>query len=63
MVGKLLFVRVAAHQRVEMRLASGGFGPQYTPEPLRFFLPRTKRAGHLNEDLGIGQIERKVPDL
>ena len=43
-----------------MRLASGGFGPQHAPESLRFFLPRTKCAGHLNEDLRVGQIKRKV---
>src|SRR5882672_5426039 len=63
MVGKLLLVRVAAHQRIEMCLTSGGFGPQHTPEPLGFFLPRTKGAGYLQKYLRIREIERKVTDL
>src|SRR5579859_3038343 len=63
MVGEVLLARVAADERVKMSYLAAALGPQDTPQPLRFLLPRAECAGHLDQHVGIGQIEGEVADL
>ena len=43
--------------------AAIGFGAQYAPEALGFFLARSVRARKLNGDAGVGQIDGKIGDF
>jgi len=54
---------VARDQSVKVSNLSVRFGAQDSPEPLRLLLPRAKRAGNLNEHIGIRQIQREITDL
>ena len=49
--------------RVEVRLAAVGLGPQHPAEPLRLLLPRAERAGHLDRHRRLGQVDGEVADL
>src|SRR5262249_20183470 len=62
-MGKLQLARVAGHERVKMGEVAVRLGTQDAAQTLRFLLARTERAGHLNEHIGIRQIDGEIPHL
>src|SRR5438132_11500851 len=61
--GEFLVTGVTRNQRIEMGKQAVAFGAQDSTQPLRFFLARAKRAAHLNGDVRIRQVNRKVRNL
>lgn len=56
----LLLDRVARDERVERRAAR--LRPEHAAEALRLLLARAHRAGELDEDVRVGQVDREVAD-
>jgi len=61
-VGKLLFPGVPRDKGEEVRAAAVAFGTQDATQPLGFFLAGAEHARHLDEHVGIGEFDGKVPD-
>ena len=61
--GEQLVVGVARHDAVEVGRPPVGLGPQDPAEPLGFLLAAAERAGDLDGDRRVGQIDREVGDL
>ena len=60
---EFLFARVPRDERKETGGAAVVFGTENSSESLSFFLAGTERAGNLNENVGLGQVDSKVPDF
>ena len=54
---------VAGDDRVEVRGAPVALGPQHPAEALGLLLAGAERAGHLDRDARLGQVDREVRDL
>ena len=63
MVREVLLARVARHQRVEVRHLAARLRPQDAPQPLRLLLARAERARHLDQHVGVGQVQGEVAHL
>lgn len=63
MVGKLLLAGVARDQGEEMGSATIPLGPENAPESLRLLLARAECTRHLDEHVGVWQIDSEVADL
>jgi hypothetical protein len=59
--GELLLLRVAGDDGVEQ--APRSFGAQDAAQALGLLLARAERAGDLNRDVGVGQVDGEVRDL
>src|SRR5439155_26724875 len=57
---EFLFARVPRDEREETGGASVNFRAQNSTESLCLFLARTERAGNLNENVGLGQVDGEV---
>ena len=56
MMREIQLTRVARHQRVEVGHFAPTLGPEDATQPLRFFLPRAKRAGRSVLELQLQRI-------
>src|SRR5688500_4182129 len=59
-VGEIQLLCIARDDRVEVGGAAIGLGSQDAAEALGLLLARAKCAGDLDEQISIGQVERKV---
>src|SRR6185436_10032612 len=62
-VGEIELLGVAGDQSIEVRLAPIGLGAQDAAEALGLLLARPEGARDLDEQLGVGQVEREVADF
>src|SRR5689334_17472377 len=60
---EFFFARVPRDECEETGGAAVVFGTQDSSESLGFFLARTERAGNLNENVGLGQVDSEVPNF
>jgi len=58
---EFLFARVPRDEREETGGAAVVFRTQNSSESLSFFLARTERAGNLDENVGLGQVDGEIP--
>src|SRR5271165_6755691 len=63
MVGEVEFDGVARDQGVEQRGLAASLGAQDPAEALSLLLARAKGAGHLNQHVGVRQVNGEVADL
>src|SRR5437773_8373547 len=62
-VGEVQLAGVAGYQRVEMGYLAVHLGAEDAAQALGFFLPRAEGSRHLNQHVGIGQIEGKIANF
>src|SRR5438105_2058003 len=62
-MGELLFARIARDESKEMGGAAVGFRAEDSSETLGLLLARTERAGNLDEDVRVRQVDSEVPYL
>ena len=63
MVGEIQLPGVARHEGVEVGRATIGLGAQDAAEALGLLLARSEGARDLDQQVGVGQVEREVADL